>query len=66
MQKAFVKNTGFNIGCLCRLDLDYMVERPPDGWAQGFAFMYFKRTGFTPTIARMIGNEWVFDGRDHP
>ncbi len=65
-KQAFAKNTGFNIGCLCKMDLDYMVERPPEGWAQGFAFGYFKTAStFSLYPARLIGNEFIIEGKTY-
>ncbi len=61
---AFVKNTGFNIGCLCRLDLPYMADKPPRGWGQGFAFGYwYKGRLLSLYTARLIGNTVVIEGK---
>lgn len=61
---AFQKNTGFNIGCLCKLNLPYIVAQPPRGWAQAFAFGYFFKSGqFSLYTARLIGREFVINGR---
>ena len=61
---AFQKNTGFNIGCLCKLNPPYMVAQPPRGWGQAFAFGYFFKGGqFSLYTARLIGREFVINGR---
>ncbi len=61
---GYHKHTGFNIGCLCRLDLEYEKTGPPRGHAQGFAFGYFFRSGsFSLYTARLIGSEFVIEGK---
>jgi hypothetical protein len=59
-----VAHTGFNIGCMCQLDLDYASTGRPRGWAQAFGFGYFFKSGhFSFYIARLIGKEFVIDGK---
>lgn len=49
--------TGFNIGCLCRLDQEYAETRSPHGWSHGFGFGYVYRSGnFTFNVVRLIGD----------
>lgn len=63
-KKARVAQTGFNVGCLCKLRLPYIKARPPTGWVQGFFFAYiFKSGNFSPHPVRLIGNEFVLDGK---
>jgi len=63
---SFVKNTGLNIGCLCRLDLPYIVQKPPSGWAQGFGYCGFHKSGdIAPDRARLIGNNFIIAGRPY-
>jgi predicted phosphodiesterase len=60
---AFESHTGYNIGCLCKLDLPYRQCQPPDGWGQGFAFAYILKSGhFSLQMVRLIGNEVVIEG----
>jgi len=60
---AYEKHTGFNIGCLCKLDLEYQTTGTPRGWAQAFAFGYFFRDGnFSLYTARLIGDEFIIEG----
>lgn len=62
--QAFERNTGFNIGCLCQLDLPYTKNKPPRGWIQGFAFGYFLKSGhFSLYDVRLIGDEVVINGK---
>ena len=61
---AFEKNTGFNIGCLCRLDMPWQETSGPRGWTQGFAFAYFFKGGhFSFYDVRLIGKEFVINGK---
>ncbi len=61
-----VRNTGYNIGCLCKLDMPYKSKRMPAGWAQGFMFAYHhKNGGFTPTMVGLIGNEWILNRNEY-
>jgi len=63
---AFHKNTGFNIGCLCKLDMDYQARDRARGWAQGFAFGYFFKSGnFSFYQVRLIGNQFVIEGKEY-
>lgn len=61
---AFSSHTGYNIGCLCKLDLPYRTSDPPDGWAQAFAFGYFFRSGhFSLYPVRLIGDQICIEGK---
>jgi len=63
---ARIANTGFNIGCTCRLDLPYALTRPPTGWAQGFWFGYFQRNGgFSGYQVRLIDKRVVINGKEY-
>lgn len=61
---AFHRNTGFNIGCLCKLDLDYQTTNRPRGWAQGFGYGYFFKSGdFSFYTVRLIGDKFVINNQ---
>ncbi len=61
---SYTSHTGFNIGCLCKLDLEYQTSGPPRGWAQGFAYGYiFKSGDFSLYQVRLIGDEFVIEGK---
>ncbi len=65
-KKAFESHTGFNIGCMCRLDLPYKEEDGPDGWMQGFAFAYIHKNGhFNLYDVRVVGNVFVINGKEY-
>jgi predicted phosphodiesterase len=63
-KSAHHKHTGFNVGCLCKLDLAYTATCPPRGWVQGFAFGYFFKGGdFSFYPVRLIGKKYAINGR---
>ena len=63
---AYERNTGFNIGCLCRLDMPWQETSAPRGWTQGFAFAYiFKGGHFSLYDVRLIGKEFVINGKHY-
>lgn len=64
---AFVKTTGFNIGCLCNLRLPWCKTMGPNGWMNGFFYAYVRRNGqFSPYSARLVGGEYVIEGNVYP
>ena len=61
---AFSGNTGFNIGCTCRLDLPWQKSRPPAGWQQAFGYArIYPNNHFTLDTARLIGDIFTIDGK---
>ncbi len=63
---AFVKNTGFSLGCMCKLDLDYVTFKLPSGWSQSFGFAYIMRNGhFSFYEARLIGNDVIINDKTY-
>lgn len=63
---AYESTTGFNVGCLCKLDLAYQRTGKPRGWAQGFAFAYiFASGGFSLYQVRLIGSRFVIEGKEY-
>ena len=58
------RHTGYNIGCLCKLDLAYQTKGRPRGWCQGFGHGIFEeRTGnFAFRGERLIGPRWWDQG----
>lgn len=65
-KQAFESSTGFNVGCLSKLDLPYTAAKPPNGWVQGFAFVYIHKSGqFSFNNVRLIGNNFVINGKEY-
>lgn len=63
-KEAKVRNTGFNVGCLCKLDLQYARRKAPGGWVQGFAFAYLHKNGhFDLYPVRLVGPNHVIEGK---
>lgn len=63
---ATYKWTAFNIGCLCKLEQDYVETRQPHGWAHGFGWGYIYKSGnFTFNIARLIGDTVHLNGKEY-
>ena len=63
---AYERNTGFNIGCLCKMDLEYQTTGRPRGWCQAFGFGYFLRSGnFSFYTARLIGETFIINGKTY-
>jgi len=62
---AFENHTGFAVGCMCRLDLPWADNRPPQGWMQGFSFFYLnpKTRHFSPYMVRLVGGQVVINGK---
>ncbi len=62
--QAHSANTGFNVGCTCRLDIPWQKNRPPSGWAQGFGLAYiYPNNHFSFYTARLIGDIFTIEGR---
>ena len=60
-------HVAWNIGCLCRDDIPYMMQRPPSGWGKGFAFGYLHRNGmFQLYQVQLVGPTVVINGRSYP
>ena len=60
------KLTAFNIGCLCDLNPGYMDTKGPNGWAHGFGYGYFYKSGhFTFNTARLIGDKCHLVGKEY-
>lgn len=60
------KSTAFNIGCLCDLNPGYMDTKAPHGWAHGFGYGYFYKSGhFTFNTARLIGDRVHLVGKEY-
>lgn len=63
---ASYKHTGFNIGCLCRLDQNYTKTWDPHGWGHGFGYGYVYKSGnFTFNVARLIGDKIHLEGKEY-
>lgn len=61
---AFEKHTGYNIGCLCKLEGHSITGSAPTGWSQGFAFMYLVKSGhFNLYPVRIIGGQVCIEGK---
>ncbi len=63
-KNAYFNHTGFNIGCLCRLNLEYQSTGLPRGWAQGFAYAYiFPDGNFSLYQVRLINENIVINDK---
>lgn len=63
-KNAYHNHTGFNIGCLCKLNLGYQSTGQPRGWAQGFAYAYiFPDGNFSLYQVRLINDNIVINDK---
>lgn len=61
---AFNDRVGFSIGMMGKLDQSYTQDRPPMGWAQGFAFGYMHKDGYFDLYpVRIVGKQVTIEGR---
>ena len=65
-KQAEVRHTGFNIGCMCQLKMPWNATRGPNGWTQGFAFVYIHKSGhFNLYPVRLVGTQFVINGKEY-
>lgn len=58
--------TGFSLGCMCKLNLDYQKTGAQRGWTQSFGFAYVYPSGyFNFYHARLIGDDFVINGKHY-
>ena len=61
-----ITNTGFNIGCLCKLDMPWQQEKPPMGWLQAFGFAYVRKNGhFSAYVPALKGRHYMIEGKEY-
>lgn len=63
---AVHKWTGYNIGCMCDLEVEYAETRSPHGWSHGFGYGYLYKSGkfsFHPVLIR--GNRVMINGKEY-
>lgn len=63
---AMQKVTGYNIGCLCNLEQDYVQTRGPGSWQHAFGFGYIYKSGkFTWNIVTIKGDTVNIEGKEY-
>lgn len=61
---AASRMTGYNLGTLSKLELDYNKQHAPPGHANGFGFMYLQKSGhFNLYTVRLEALRVVIEGR---